>query len=49
MHPPDTPPIADPSYDAAKKVISGEMVRAINAGDAFAAPLEPVDPVFALS
>src|SRR4051812_27476242 len=46
--------IVHPSYDAAKKVTSGEMVRAINAGtieagDAFAGPLEPVDPIFALS
>src|SRR4051812_25017492 len=46
--------IVNPSYDAAKKVTSGEMVRAINAGtieagDAFAGPLEPVDPIFALS
>jgi TRAP-type C4-dicarboxylate transport system substrate-binding protein len=46
--------IVSPSYDAAKKITSGEMVRAINegrieAGDAFAGPLEPVDPIFALS
>src|SRR4051812_37151529 len=45
--------IVNLSYDAAKKVTSGEMVRAIiagtiEAGDAFAGPLEPVDPIFAL-
>src|ERR671939_289494 len=45
--------IVSPSYDAAQKITSGEMVRAINegrieAGDAFAGPLEPVDPIFAL-
>lgn len=42
------------SFDAAKGITSGQMVRAveegrIEAGDAFAGPLEPVDPVFALS
>ena len=42
------------TFDAASGITSGQMIQAveqgrITAGDAFAGPLEPVDPIFGLS